>query len=90
MHQSDNIALDALGALLRDPEISRRIWVLNNQNLTVSDVAALLRCSDNHVRKLIKEDKWRMVPGPSGALEMTPDQFREQRQVLMSMDKKRR
>lgn len=83
---AEDAALGVLARLMRDPEVSRRIWVLNNQNLTVSDVAALLRCSENHVRNLIKRGQWIMVPGPSGGLEMTQEQFQEQRRILMSAD----
>ncbi|MEM8487405.1 MAG: hypothetical protein AAF564_17775 [Bacteroidota bacterium] len=89
MKDNSAAAVDLLGHLLQDPAIAKRLWIVENQNLTLEDVCDLLRCGETKLRGLIRDGKWIMVAGPSGRLEMTPDQFREQRRILMSMDKRR-
>ena len=90
MGDNNDIAMNMVMQLLRDPGIMRHLWIRANKNLSLSEVCELLNIGETKLRGLIKEGKWMMIHGPSGRLEMTPNQFREQRRILMSMDKKRR
>jgi len=61
----------------------RKLKNMEDELLTIEEVAEMLKCSDQKVRKLIKDGDWKMVKGPGGYV-MTRAQFREQRDLLLA------
>ena len=84
-----NPALDILTTLLRDSEITRRFYTLQTKNLTIEEVAERLNVSVRTLERRMEEGKWLMYRSKiSGKLEMTPQQFEEQRKLITIPDHK--
>lgn len=78
-----------INAYVDNKPLLRRLKNMEDELLTVVEVADLLKCSEAKLRALIKDGEWQMVKGPGG-YSMTRAQFREQRDLFLAKAKRRR
>lgn len=77
-----------LRAIMTDPVTLRRMADINDAMLYESDVADLLGISGDTLKRMIKDGEWIMVR-VNGRHCMTRDQFREQRDRLVAIKRRR-
>lgn len=74
-------------AYVDNKPLLRKLKNLEDELLTINEVADMLKCSETKLRNLIRDGDWKMVKGPGG-YSMTRAAFREQRDLLLAKAKR--